>query len=241
MKNHILILLIFNFVSVILFAQSSYPLYTYNELPNPKVTNTALWTSQPDVAVAWGNTDTRYTKQNPSGIPLENKTISLTAWKGERVSAQFVVSNKTGTNTLSYSIGDFINQNDENLRITSDNVFSGFVRYVMTDELNKDGGGACGYRNAADFDYSLSADPIDHHTKNLEIKPLTSQGVWVRVAVPAGPTAGNYTSTISVKLNDVVIETLQINLKVQNRTLPAATNWKFHLDLWQNPYSVARY
>ena len=241
MKNHILTLLIFNFVSVILFVQSSNPLSTYTELPNPKVTNTALWTSQPDVAVAWGNTDTRYTKQNPSGIPLENKTISLTAWKGERVSAQFVVSNKTGTNTLSYSIGDFINLNDENLRITSDNVFSGFVRYVMTDELNKDGGGACGYRNAADFDYSLSADPIDHHAKNLEIKPLTSQGVWVRVAVPEGTTAGNYTSTITVKLNDVTVETLYINLKVQNRTLPAVSDWKFHLDLWQNPYSVARY
>ena len=97
MKNHILTLLIFNFVSVILFAQSSYPLYTYSELPNPKATNTALWTSQPDVSVAWGTTDTRYTKQNPSGLSAANKSISLTAWKGERVSAQFVVSNKTGT------------------------------------------------------------------------------------------------------------------------------------------------
>ena len=241
MKNHLFASLILIFVSVNLFAQSSYPLITYSELPNPKATNTALWVSQPDVSVAWGNTDTRYTKQNPSVLSTSNKSISLTAWKGERVSAQFVVSNKTGTNTLSYIVGDFINQQDENLRITSENVFSGFVRYVMTDELNKDGSGACGYRNAADFDYSLSADPIDHHAKELDLTPMTSQGVWVRVAVPAGTTAGNYTSTISVKLNDAVVETLQISLKVQNRILPAVSDWKFHLDLWQNPYSVARY
>ncbi len=241
MKNHIITTIILNFAFVILFAQSSYPLYSYSELSNPKPTNTALWTSQPDVAVAWGNTDTRYIKQNPSGIPAENKTILLTAWKGERVSAQFVVSNKTGTNTLSYSVGDFINLNDENLSITADNVFSGFVRYVMTDELNKDGRGTCGYRNPADFDYSLSADPIDHHATQLEIKPMTSQGVWVRLAVPAGATAGNYTSAVIVKLNGAPVDTLHISLKVQNRTLPATKDWKFHLDLWQNPYSVARY
>ena len=28
---------------------------------------------------------------------------------------------------------------------------------------------------------------------------------------------------------------------VKNRTLPASTEWAFHLDLWQNPYAEARY
>ena len=109
MKNHLFAFITVIFASAGLLAQSSYPLITYSELPNPKPTNTALWASQPDVAVAWGNTDTRYTKQNPSVLSTSNKSISLTAWKGERVSVQFVVSNKTGTNTLSYVVGDFIN------------------------------------------------------------------------------------------------------------------------------------
>lgn len=34
---------------------------------------------------------------------------------------------------------------------------------------------------------------------------------------------------------------LQVEIDVQNRTLPAPQDWAFHLDLWQNPYSVARY
>ena len=34
---------------------------------------------------------------------------------------------------------------------------------------------------------------------------------------------------------------LQIEVDVLNRTLPAPKDWAFHLDLWQNPYSVARY
>ena len=32
-----------------------------------------------------------------------------------------------------------------------------------------------------------------------------------------------------------------VKLKVVNRTLPPAKNWKFRLDLWQHPWSVARY
>ena len=32
-----------------------------------------------------------------------------------------------------------------------------------------------------------------------------------------------------------------MNLNVVDRVLPAATDWRFHLDLWQNPYAVARY
>ena len=34
---------------------------------------------------------------------------------------------------------------------------------------------------------------------------------------------------------------LKIEVEVLNHTLPSPEDWKFHLDLWQNPYAVARY
>lgn len=34
---------------------------------------------------------------------------------------------------------------------------------------------------------------------------------------------------------------LNISLQVVNRTLPSPREWHLNLDLWQNPYAVARY
>jgi len=35
-------------------------------------------------------------------------------------------------------------------------------------------------------------------------------------------------------------DTITFNVEVISRVLPPASEWKFHLDLWQNPYAVAR-
>lgn len=239
MKSRILFIFLFLSVIVGLAAQSSYPITSYTELANPTPRNIALWSSQPAHSFTWGNTDTRYKKEEPVTVS-KNKTLQLTAWKGERVSAQFVVSNRSGNKMLSYEVGDFINQADASLKISSENVFSGFVRYVMTDELNP-GGGACGHRNPANFDSSFVADPIDHHALELEIKAMTTQPVWLRLAVPENTVPEIYNADVKILLNGNVEETLKLSVKVQNHTLPAVLDWKFHLDLWQNPYSISRY
>ena len=44
-----------------------------------------------------------------------------------------------------------------------------------------------------------------------------------------------------VKDGDKVLSELKLAVNVKNRTLPASTEWAFHLDLWQNPYAEARY
>lgn len=41
--------------------------------------------------IGWGNIDTRYPQEKTIQTPLP-KTIALEAWRGEKVSAQFVVS-----------------------------------------------------------------------------------------------------------------------------------------------------
>ena len=60
--------------------------------------------------------------------------------------------------------------------ISKENIRTGFVRYVITDELNKDGLGACGYRNSADFDSTLVADVIDHITPTLTLPANSTKG-----------------------------------------------------------------
>lgn len=50
----------------------------------------------------------------------------------------------------------------------------------MTDELNKDGRGACGHRKSIDYDSLLVADPIDTNLKTMALPARTVQPVWVQ-------------------------------------------------------------
>lgn len=210
----------------------------YEEASNPISTNPSLWVKVSAPQVSWGSTDIRYKKEEPAPIARLKKDINLTAWKGERVSAQLVVWTPEALDNLSFIVSDLTSGKET---ISKDNVRTGFVRYVMTDELNKDGKGGCGYRKSSDYDSTLVADPIDHIATTLTVPANATQGGWISVRVPQQVKAGKYTGTVTVKDGDKVLSELKLAVNVKNRTLPASTEWAFHLDLWQNPYAEARY
>lgn len=210
----------------------------YEEASNPISTNPSLWVKVSAPQVSWGSTDIRYKKEEPAPIARLKKDINLTAWKGERVSAQLVVWTPEALDNLSFIVSDLTSGKET---ISKDNVRTGFVRYIMTDELNKDGKGGCGYRKSSDYDSTLVADPIDHIASTLTVPANATQGGWISVRVPQQVKAGKYTGTVTVKDGDKVLSELKLAVNVKNRTLPASTEWAFHLDLWQNPYAEARY
>lgn len=210
----------------------------YQEAPNPIATNPALWSKVKTPQVSWGSTDIRYKKEEPADIRGVQKSINLTAWKGEKVSAQLVVWTPEALDNLTFIVSDLTSGRES---IGKDEIRASFVRYVITDELNKDGLGACGYRNSADFDSTLVADVLDHLTPSLTLPANTTQGGWISIQVPQQAKAGKYTGTVTVKAGDTTLSELKLNVNVKNRTLPAPSEWAFHLDLWQNPYAVARY
>ena len=210
----------------------------YEELPNPVATDASKWARVTNPIIAWGSTDVRYNKELPAQV-IPGTTMNITGWMGEKLSAQFVISTNRDLKNVSVEVSDIV---AKNYKISKWNTERGFVRYVMTDELNKDGQGACGYRNKADFDSTLVADVIDHITLTLDIKANTSQPVWVSVKVPReNIIKGMYRGSVTVKEDGKVIAELPLTVTVKNRVLPDPKDWTFHLDLWQTPYAVARY
>lgn len=210
----------------------------YEELPNPVATDASKWAGITSPKIAWGSTDVRYNKELPAPIASAG-VLNLTGWMGEKLSAQFVISTNRDLKNVSVEVSDIV---AKNYKISKWNTERGFVRYVMTDGLNKNGKGTCGYRNSADFDSTLVADVIDHVTPTLDIKANTTQPVWVSVKVPTEHIIkGIYRGTVTVKEDGKVLAELPLTVNVKNRKLPAPSDWAFHLDLWQNPYSVARY
>ena len=227
--------------SGMLTGQPPFPIRDYAELYNPVHTDMQLWKNVADVYVSWGSTDIRYRKEEPVRGKVQTKLI-LKAWKGESVSSQLVVWGNRDLKKLSFDVSDLKHSSSSVSIIRSSSIFTGFVRYVMTDELNKDGRGGCGHRPEASFyDSTLVADPIDHLTKSLFVPAYSAQGCWVRVSVPADIQAGTYRGTVTVRDGSKVLGRLKIAVQVNERSLPEVSEWSFHLDLWQNPFAVARY
>ncbi|MDR2764317.1 MAG: DUF4091 domain-containing protein [Tannerella sp.] len=235
-KSKFLLLFYLAFYAVsVCYAQTNEP---FEELMDTKPHDgLEVWSKQEKPQLSWGSIDVRYAKRN---VPDVGKTsrILLKAWKGERVNAQAVLWTNRVLDEVSVSVGDLKNGSSV---LPSACVKTSFVRYVMTDELNKDGKGGCEQRpNTADWDSSLVADMLDI-AESVHVKAYTTQSVWVNVWVPSDAKPGKYKGTLTVSSRNAVPMTLSMEVEILHRTLPSPKEWRFHLDLWQNPYAVARY
>lgn len=181
------------------------------------------------VNVRWGNTDTRYPLEPFAAI----KTTSVNrcvAWKGERVNLQLLVTNKGAEQAVEFAFSDLVCGKNT---ISCKNVVGGFVQGVITDRFT-----GCGRHEVDAYGESLSADRIT--TDNpVVFAEGASLGLWFTVNVPRNAAPGNYKGSVAVTVNGVTTE-YSYTVKVLSRTLPSPKEWKFHLDLWQNPYAVAR-
>ena len=216
-----------------------FPLGDYVELTDTKPHDgEEVWGKMTaPVRFCWGTTDVRYKKLNVPDVKTTG-TLRLKAWKGERVNAQAVLWTQKELEGAEIAVSELKNGSSV---IPSSAVNTYFVRYVMTDELNKDGSGGCGPReNKAEWDSSMVADVLDI-VRVREVQARSTQPVWLNVWVPADARPGKYKGTLTVSGKNFEAMNLPFEIEVVNRTLPEPQKWAFHLDLWQNPYAVARY
>lgn len=214
-----------------------FPLGHYEELTDTKPHDSdAAWAklAQP-TSLSWASIDTRYRRLDIPQVKTQN-AVSLKAWRGERVNAQALLWTNVDLDDVQITVTDL---RSPDAVIPASALRTNFVRYVMTDELNKDGSG-CGHRNPAEWDSSVVADVLDIN-KTLPVRRNTTQPIWANVWVPQDAKPGNYTAQITVSGKNMKPMLLQLKLQVINRTLPAPQQWTTNLDLWQNPYAVARY
>lgn len=216
-----------------------FPLGDYVELTDTKPHDgEEVWSKMTAlVRFCWGTTDVRYKKLNVPDVKATG-TLRLKAWKGERVNAQAVLWTQKELEGAEIAVSELKNGSSV---IPASAVNTYFVRYVMTDELNKDGSGGCGPReNKAEWDSSMVADVLDI-VRVREVQARSTQPVWLNVWVPADARPGKYKGTLTVSGKNFEAMKLPFEIEVVNRTLPEPQKWAFHLDLWQNPYAVARY
>lgn len=205
---------------------------TFNEAVDPQSNNLTEWKNIPKgLQVSFTNIDTKYAK---SEVPELTNSLNtqLTAWKGESVSAQLLLWSSDSIQQIECEFSDF----KSNEAVLDKGIAKArFVRYVLTDIFAP----GCGYRKPEDFPSSLTQDMLDN-IECMDINANTVRPVWLTFDVPESAKEGKYLAKLNVYARNTKKITLHIELNIQNKVLPPAREWGFHLDLWQHPSASAR-
>lgn len=166
-------------------------------------------------------------KYYPDVIGMTKKSWQGTAWQRDRVNAQFVLwtsgERKTGVRVESVHLNgaDGVTLDDGITATLISNVMAGRGR----PSLGK------------------PQEPIPDILKpvaSVEMAPRSVQPIWMTVDVPADTAPGTYDGTIVVVSDQGDRIELTLSLEVLDIRLPAPGDWDQFIDLWQNPYAVAR-
>ena len=207
----------------------------YHEPDDPSPDTFSVWESvAPGLHASVGSIDVLYARSSVPKVDQSRKW-SGSAWKGEKVSAQLVLWSREPIKRMRFEFTDF---NEVKGGVLPAGIACArFVRYVLTDEFG-DGDG-CADRKPEDHPVFLSPDALDH-VSSFDKEAYRTRPVWVTIEVPSDAAPGIYTGSLHLHAEGQKAITFELEVEVQAWTLPPPSEWKFHLDLWQHPYAVAR-
>ena len=209
--------------SLILFMLllSTTAVQSQTELSDPYPGSQTSWSKQKDLTVAWGSIDQRYPRSQAA--VASTKLLSLEAWIGETVNAQAIVVAPKAIDKVFATVTDLKSGRHT---IPASNIRVYKVGYVMGDNFQK-------------TDSLLVADRLVAE-QGFGIDGQTTRPLWITINVPQDAKPGKYAATLNVDCDGSRFK-LPLRLTVSSHRLPPPAEWSFHLDLWQNPYAVARY
>lgn len=198
--------------------------------------NADAWTKEKEgMHVAFGSGDELYFRTEIPQIKNEIASWKATGWKGERLNTQIVVWSKDTLQQVRFEISDLKNEKGKLLR--KENFQMQMERYVLSAYPYDSRDATCG-DEPTNKGYLLP-DRLESFER-FDLPGRTVRPIWVSCNIPSATEAGTYKGSIEVS-SEKEHAILNVVIKVQNQILPNPHDWKFRLDLWQNPLSVAEH
>lgn len=214
----------------------NYPLDEYEEPAAGDVEGAEAWNAleQDRVYLSWASKDINYSRRAVPALRMTSDT-TLYVWRGERAAVKAVVFAPGGTKPLKVKLSGWNNPAGKEIVGASAGT-ARWMRYVLTDSHNR-----CGV-HPMDLETWTVADVIDRDAP-AALQERSVRPVWCTLEIPRDLAAGAYDLTLEVAdaATDAVVGTLGLKVQVRDHALPLPADQRFHLDLWQQPYSVSRY
>lgn len=213
----------------------------YVEPDDPHMPPDSVWDAvPPGFNLSFGSVDVSYRRTAPPNPKQLNAHWRAIGWRGERVHTQALLWTAEPLRGVRLYVSKVVD--DEGNEIASQHIRAEYIRYVLTDHLGELASG-CGIPGG--LDTSIVADVIDN-SQYLDIAARNNRPIWLSISIPPDAVPGVYEGELIVESSRPASTkerqaTLPFQIEVLPHTLPAPTEWTYHLDLWQNPFAVARY
>lgn len=204
------------------------PEYTFDVPVNPQAwrqQNAGLHVSFVSTDKAWFRTEAPEIK--------EADTWKATGWRGERLNAQLLVWSPDTLEQVRVIPSDLTGTTGR--AISKKHITLHLVRYVLANYPYGAKDAVCGaspYRNGY-----LMPDRFEQ-LERFQLPGRTVRPVWLSVDIPASTEPGLYKGIFTVATTNSTRQ-LQVTIEVQPEVLPPPHEWRYRLDLWQNPWVVA--
>lgn len=197
--------------------------------------DSVVWKNQtPGLHAAFGSTDALYMRKEVPSVSLETSAWDDTGWRGERMNAQLLIWSTDTINQIRLRVSDLKSASGN---VISNNHFNlNLVKYVVSNHSY----GASHFNCDSPSD---SAWLMPDRFESFERFDLTGQSVrpvWISFDIPQKTLPGDYSGTIEI-ISEKEKVVRNVKISVQKQVLPPPHDWKFRLDLWQNPWVVASY
>jgi len=207
------------------------PEYTFDA-----TTDSASWQRQTTgLHVSFASTDDAYFRCEVPGLKNESLRWEETGWKGERLNTMVLIWSPDTINQIRFTLnnlkdakGDILGKNNFTLDL---------VRYVLSNEPYDARDVYCGEEKMNKI--YLMPDRFEKFNR-IDLPGKTMRPVWLSVNIPSTARPGTYKGIIEIR-SEKYSSVLHLQVKVQNQILPRPYDWKFRLDLWQNPFIVSTY
>ena len=211
------------------------PVETFAEAEDPTpltAEEQAEWDNvKPGLNGAWATIDSLYSRSIvPQVAPV--KTLRLSGWKGERLSAQILLWSKDAADGVRVELEPL---KGDKMEVSAERIQARFVRYTLADKSDAH----CLCNRKTDHPAVLVPDMLDS-LSHFDMAAQTVRPVWLTVYLPMFMDSGVYKSKVTIIDNNGDKVRLPFEVEVVEDGMREPEEWTFHLDLWQHPAAVAR-
>lgn len=159
--------------------------------------------------------------QHPGALPPDMKVVrkptQLKLWRGETAGTMLMLANGGKAKNLTVKVSP---PRGKRGRWPAGTVQANFLLFTAGHE-------------------GIYADILES-APQIPVPAYSSRPIWLTVNVPHKAAPGVYSGEVVVT-GDGVNQKIPYSIEVKKIMLPPPSKWKFHLDIWQNPFSIARW
>ena len=200
-------------------------------------TDADAWMQQgSNLHVAFGSTDELYLRCEVPALRQELGIWEASGWKGERLNAQVLVWSGGPQEQIRFQVSEL--RSKQGKVISKERIKLSLVRYVLSNLPYQAKGFDCG--DGTEEAAYLMPDRLEPFER-FDLPARTVRPLWLSVDIPGDAEPGDYAGLVTVQSGRGHQASLPVTIHVQRQILPPPQDWKFRLDLWQNPWVVASY